>query len=259
MDGIFSRIKNIFRRRGYQKNKITKRLLTSQQFTDLEKIIGYPIKDQSHYVQALIHRSFLEELDEDDASNERLEFLGDAVLNLVTAEYLFNLYPDKDEGFLTKVRAKIVNRNSLAESAENIGLVKFLLINQNLSNTFSRGAKTVLSDAFEALVGALYLDQGLEACRVFIQKVLIDPIVEAGEHLIDENYKSQLLEFAQANKLELPDYRVIKEEGPQHERIFTVQVSVGGDILGVGKGKNKKTAEQNAAKKAMERIHKSQQ
>lgn len=259
MNGIFSRIKNIFRRRGSRKNKITKRLLTSQQFTDLEKIIGYPIKDQSHYVQALIHRSFLEELDEDDASNERLEFLGDAVLSLVTAEYLFNLYPDKDEGFLTKVRAKIVNRNSLAESAENIGLVRFLLMNQNLSNTFSRGAKTVLSDAFEALVGALYLDQGLEACRVFIRKVLIDPIVEAGEHLIDENYKSQLLEYAQANKLELPDYRVIKEEGPQHERTFTVQVSVGGEIVGVGKGKNKKTAEQNAAKKAMERIHKSQQ
>ncbi|GMU96417.1 MULTISPECIES: ribonuclease III [Ignavibacterium] len=258
MDGILSRIKSIFRKRGSLKSKSVRKLLTSEQFTELERIIGYQIKDQSHYVQALIHRSFLEELDEDDASNERLEFLGDAVLSLVTAEYLFHLYPDKDEGFLTKVRAKIVNRNSLAESAEEIGLVKFLLINQNLSNTFSRGAKTVLSDAFEALVGALYLDQGLEACRVFIRKVLIDPIVEAGEHLIDENYKSQLLEYAQANKLDLPDYRVVKEEGPQHDRIFTVQVSVGDNIIGIGKGKNKKTAEQNAAKKAMEKIHKSQ-
>jgi ribonuclease-3 len=258
LDGILSRIKSIFRKRGSLKSKSVRKLLTSEQFTELERIIGYQIKDQSHYVQALIHRSFLEELDEDDASNERLEFLGDAVLSLVTAEYLFHLYPDKDEGFLTKVRAKIVNRNSLAESAEEIGLVKFLLINQNLSNTFSRGAKTVLSDAFEALVGALYLDQGLEACRVFIRKVLIDPIVEAGEHLIDENYKSQLLEYAQANKLDLPDYRVVKEEGPQHDRIFTVQVSVGDNIIGIGKGKNKKTAEQNAAKKAMEKIHKSQ-
>lgn len=258
MDGIFSRIKKIFRRRVPKKNKLSKRLLTSQQFSDLEKIIGQQIKDQSYYVQALIHRSFLEELDEDDASNERLEFLGDAVLSLVTAEYLFNLYPDKDEGFLTKVRAKIVNRNSLAESAEEIGLVKFLLINQNLSNTFSRGAKTVLSDAFEALVGALYLDQGLDACRTFIRKVLIDPIVEAGEHLIDENYKSQLLEYAQANKMDLPNYKVIKEEGPQHERIFTVQVSLDNEILGIGKGKNKKSAEQNAAKKALENILKSQ-
>ncbi|GIV45795.1 MAG: ribonuclease 3 [Ignavibacterium sp.] len=259
MDGIFSRIKKIFRRRVTQKNKLSKRLLTAQQFSDLEKIIGYPIKDQSHYIQALIHRSFLEELDEDDASNERLEFLGDAVLSLITAEYLFHLYPDKDEGFLTKVRAKIVNRNSLAESAEEIGLVKFLLINQNLSNTFSRGAKTVLSDAFEALVGALYLDQGLDACRIFVRKVLIDPIVEAGEHLVDENYKSQLLEYAQANKLELPNYKVIKEEGPQHERTFTVQVSVGDKIVGIGKGKNKKSAEQNAAQKAIEKILKSQQ
>lgn len=131
-------------------------------------------------------------------------------------------------------------------------------MNQNLSNTFSRGAKTVLSDAFEALVGALYLDQGLEACRIFIRKVLIDPIVEAGEHLVDENYKSQLLEYAQANKLDLPNYKVIKEEGPQHERIFTVQVNVGDNIHGIGKGKNKKTAEQNAAQKALEKIQKSQ-
>ncbi|WP_337865070.1 ribonuclease III [Ignavibacterium sp.] len=255
---IFTRIKNIFSKRASQKNRTEKKLLTTKQFTDLEKIIGYPIKEQSHYVQALIHRSFLEELDEDDASNERLEFLGDAVLSLITAEYLFHLYPDKDEGFLTKVRAKIVNRNSLAESAEDIGLVKFLLMNQNLSNTFSRGAKTVLSDAFEALVGALYLDHGLEACRVFIRKVLIDPIVEAGEHLVDENYKSQLLEYAQANKLDLPNYKIIKEEGPQHERVFTVQVTVGSDIYGIGKGKNKKSAEQNAAQIALEKIQESQ-
>ncbi|WP_337873078.1 ribonuclease III [Ignavibacterium sp.] len=254
---IFTRIKNIFSKRASQKNRTEKKLLTTKQFTDLEKIIGYPIKEQSHYVQALIHRSFLEELDEDDASNERLEFLGDAVLSLITAEYLFHLYPDKDEGFLTKVRAKIVNRNSLAESAEDIGLVKFLLMNQNLSNTFSRGAKTVLSDAFEALVGALYLDHGLEACRVFIRKVLIDPIVEAGEHLVDENYKSQLLEYAQANKLDLPNYKIIKEEGPQHERVFTVQVTVGSDIYGIGKGKNKKSAEQNAAQIALEKIQES--
>jgi ribonuclease-3 len=258
LEGILSRIKNIFGRRASQKNKLSKKLLTTQQFNDLEKIIGYPVKDQSHYIQALIHRSYLEELDEDDASNERLEFLGDAVISLITAEYLFNLYPDKDEGFLTKVRAKIVNRNSLAESAEEIGLVKFLLINQNLSNTFSRGAKTVLSDAFEALVGALYLDQGLDACRVFIRKVLIDPMIEAGEHLIDENYKSQLLEYAQANKLDLPNYKVIKEEGPQHDRVFTVQVNVGDKIYGVGQGKNKKSAEQNAAQKALARIQKSQ-
>lgn len=258
MDVIFSRIKKFFRRRAYQKNNLSKRFLSAQQFSDLEKIIGYPIKNQSHYIQALIHRSFLEELDEDDASNERLEFLGDAVLNLITAEYLFNLYPNKDEGFLTKVRAKIVNRNSLAESAEDIGLVKFLLINQNLSNTFSRGARTILSDAFEALIGALYLDQGLDACRVFIRKVLIDPIIDAGEHLVDENYKSQLLEYAQANKLELPNYKVILEEGPQHDRIFTVQVNIGDEIVGIGKGKNKKSAEQNAAQKAMKKILESQ-
>jgi len=217
-----------------------KKILTPLKFSELEEIIGFPIKNKSHYIQALMHRSFLEELEDADVSNERLEFLGDSVLSLVVAEYLFENFPKENEGFLTKVRAKLVNRFALSDAAEDIGLANFILINQNLTNTFARASKTVLSDAFEAIVGAVYLDHGLEISKKFIHRVLIEPLTKDGEYLIDENYKSQLLEYAQANKIEVPNYIVIKEEGPQHDRIFTVKVNVGEVYFGVGTGKNKK-------------------
>jgi len=252
---LFSRLLKYFGFReesnnSHQVNKI----LTPLKFSELEELIGFPIKEKSHYIQALMHRSFLEELDDDDISNERLEFLGDSVLSLVVAEYLFENFPKENEGFLTKIRAKLVNRFALSDAAEEIGLANFILINQNLTNTFARASKTVLSDAFEAIIGAIYLDHGLEISKKFIYKVLIDPITKDGDYLIDENYKSQLLEFAQANKIEVPNYIVIEEEGPQHDRVFTVKVNVGEEYFGIGKGKNKKSAEQNAAKATLEKI-----
>lgn len=255
MGSIFSRFLNFFGVREESNNSHhVNKILTPQKFTQLEHIIGSPIKNKSHYIQALMHRSFLEELDEDDTSNERLEFLGDSVLSLVVAEYLFENFPKEDEGFMTKVRAKLVNRFALSDAAEEIGLASFILINQNLTNTFARASKTVLSDAFEAIVGAIYLDHGLETAKKFINRVLIEPITKADDYLVDENYKSQLLEYAQANKLEAPSYVVIKEEGPQHDRLFTIRVNVGEEYFGIGKGKNKKTAEQNAAKVTLNKI-----
>lgn len=257
MTVFFSRLISLF---GYGKtNKNSHpvdKILTRDKFSELEKIIGYPIKNKSHYIQALMHRSFLEELDEKDSSNERLEFLGDSVLSLIVAEYLFENFPNEDEGFLTKVRAKLVNKYALSEAAEDIGLENFILINQNLTNTFSRASKTVLSDAFEAIIGAIYLDHGLPVSKKFINKVLIDPIVKDNEYLKDENYKSQLLEYAQANKLEIPNYIVVKEEGPQHDRTFTIKVTIGNDFEGIGTGKNKKSAEQCAAKATLDQISK---
>lgn len=228
--------------------------LTPQKFSELEKILGFQIKNQSHYIQALMHRSFLEN-NHFDHSNERLEFLGDSVLSLIVAEYLFDNFPDEDEGFLTKVRAKLVNRIALAESANRIELNKYLLVNPQLANRFTAASKTVLSDALEALLGAVYLDHGLETCRTFIRKILIEPNEENGDYLIDENYKSQLLEYSQANRLEAPFYQVVSEDGPQHERIFTIKVTVGTEISGVGKGRNKKSAVQKAAQMAMSKIH----
>lgn len=233
------------------------KLLTHRKFAELESLTGVPIRDKSYYIQALMHRSFLEQNPDFAVSNERLEFLGDAVLNLTVAEYLFEIYSEEDEGFLTKVRAKLVNRIALAEGAERIGLSKFLLVSKNLSSSFTYGSRTVLADAFEALIGAIYLDNGLDGARNFIQKNLIEPSAKEGEHLIDENYKSQLLEYAQANKFENPIYTVIKEEGPQHNRLFTVQVAIDGQPYGEGKGRNKKSAEQNAAHAAMDKVHQS--
>ncbi len=255
MSSVFSRLLKYFSVREESNNSHqVKKILTPHKFTELEEIIGYPIKDKSHYIQALMHRSFLEELEDDDKSNERLEFLGDAVLSLIVAEYLFENFPNENEGFLTKIRAKLVNRFALSDAAEDIGLANFILINQNLTNTFARASKTVLSDAFEAIIGAIYLDHGLDISKKFIYKVLINPIVKEGEYLVDENFKSQLLEYAQANRMEVPNYIVVKEEGPQHDRVFTVKVSIGENYFGIGTGKNKKTAEQNAAKATLEKI-----
>ena len=230
-------------------------IFTPKKFKQLESLIGVPINNSSFYIQALMHRSYLEQNEEYDVSNERLEFLGDSVLSLVVAEYLFDAFSDKDEGFLTKVRAKIVNRLALADAAEKINLVEFLLVSKNISNTFANGSKTILSDALEALIGAVYLDNGLDSAKTFIQKILIQPNLKEGLYLIDENYKSQLLEFAQANKMENPSYVVIKEEGPQHNRIFTVKVVIGDSDYGFGKGKNKKSAEQKAAQAALEKLN----
>lgn len=230
-------------------------IFTPEKFKKLEKLTGSPINNSSYYIQALMHRSYLEQNEEYDVSNERLEFLGDSVLSLIVAEYLFDEFPEKDEGFLTKVRAKIVNRLALADAAEKINLAKFLLVSKNISNSFVNGSKTILSDALEALIGAIYLDNGLDSAKMFIQKILIQPNLKEGLYLIDENYKSQLLEFAQANKMDSPAYNVIKEEGPQHNRIFTVKVSIGDRDYGVGKGKNKKSAEQKAAQEALEKLN----
>jgi ribonuclease-3 len=248
-------LKKLKEREARKSTEIISRLLTPQKFAELEKLVGFHIKNRSYFIQALMHRSFLEQNNDYDVSNERLEFLGDSVLSLVVAEYLFEVFPEKDEGFLTKVRAKLVNRIALAEAADRISLVNFLLISKNLSSTFASGSRTVLSDALEALIGAIYLDNGLDGAKAFVMRVLIEPNTKEGVYLIDENFKSQLLEFAQAHKLENPVYTVIKEEGPQHNRIFTIKVVMGEREFGIGKGRNKKSAEQNAAKAALELIH----
>jgi len=249
---MFSGIVQKFKKN--KKIKMLTKLFTEEKIADLESVIGIKIKDKTLYVQALLHRSYLEGNNEQGISNERLEFLGDAVLNLIVAEFLYTSYPGKDEGFLTKFRAKVVNRTALANAANFIGLNKFILIGKNLSQSFKSGARTVLSDAFEALIGAIYLDTNIETVRSFINRILIQPIIREEDFLVDENFKSQLLEYVQANKMGSPSYIVVNEEGPQHNRIFIVKALVNGKEYGEGQGKNKKTAEQNAAKDAMRKL-----
>jgi ribonuclease-3 len=240
-----------------KKDFTSKEIQTSfpqEKFTQLEKIIGTTICNRNIYVEALIHRSFLEENEQFSFSNERLEFLGDSVLNLIIGEYLFNKFPNEEEGFLTKVRAKMVNRNALSIVAENLNLAEFLILGSNLPKSITHNSKSMLSDALEALIGAIYLDKGIETCKQFIQKKILEPALKNGEHLVDENYKSQLLEYAQANKLAIPVYQIVSEEGPHHDKTFIAEVIIGERVLGEGKGKSKKEAEQNAAQVALKKV-----
>ena len=234
--------------------KKLERLLSPDRVRKLERLIGFRINNEEFFLQALLHRSFLEQNSEFEVSNERLEFLGDAVLSVTVAEYLFKKFPDEDEGFLTKVRAKFVNKIALSDVAQEVNLSELLLVGKNLLPGFSINSKTILADAFEALIGAIYLENGLKAAQTFISRVLIIPYSKAGIHLIDENFKSQLLEYTQAKRLESPVYSVVKEEGPHHDKIFTIKVTIGENEYGIGKGRSKKVAEQNAAEEAIRKI-----
>jgi len=225
-----------------------------EKFNQLEKVIGTTIGNKKIYLEALIHRSYLEENEQFSLSNERLEFLGDSVLNLIIGEYLFNKFPQEEEGFLTKVRAKMVNRNALSLVADNLNMGELLIISSSVPKSITHNSKSMLSDALEALIGAIYLDKGLETCQKFIQKNILEPALKNGEHLVDENYKSQLLEYAQANKLTIPVYQIVSEEGPHHDKTFIAEVIIGEKVLGEGKGKSKKEAEQNAAQVALKKV-----
>lgn len=250
----FARFLEIFKTQ--KKDRTQSEILNSfpeENFKTLERIIGSPPGNKQIYLEALIHRSYLEENDQLNSSNERLEFLGDSVLNLAIGEYLFKNFPNEEEGFLTKVRAKLVNRNALSNTAEQLNLSDLLILSNNVPKSVAQSSKSMLSDALEALIGALYLDKGLESCKKFIQKNILEPSLKNGEYLVDENFKSQLLEYAQANKLDVPVYQIISEEGPHHDKTFTAEVILEGKVLGNGKGKSKKEAEQNAAREALGR------
>ena len=252
-----SRLRDLFRPQQknptIQNNHIS---FPTEKFTRLEKILGTAISDKNIYLEAFIHRSFLEENEQFEFSNERLEYLGDSVLNLVIGEFLFNKFPKEEEGFLTKVRAKMVNRNALSSVAEEINIADFIILSSNIPKNITQNSKSILSDTLEALIGALYLDKGIESCRNFILKNIVEPVLKEGEYLVDENFKSQLLELAQANKLANPVYHITNEAGPHHDKTFTVEVRIDDKVFGKGVGKSKKEAEQYAAKKALEKLQK---
>lgn len=241
-------------------DKLVKRFKTKILFQNiidvnsLESLLGFKIKNVNIYLKALTHRSFLEIHPELEKSNERLEFLGDAVLNMIVAHYLFENYSDEEEGFLTKTRASLVNRYHLYDVSEKIQLKKYLLFNQRYIGESEDGFKTILADTLEALIGAIFLDQGLIAAEKFVLGKIIYPYEENQEYLIDTNYKGQLLEYTHANKLDSPHYVIVSIEGPEHRKEFTVDVYIGEEKLGTGKGKNKKTAEQNAARIALSKL-----
>lgn len=223
-------------------------------FDRFEHIIGYHPKNWSLFFESLLHRSFLQYVDEQWKSNERLEFLGDAVLNSLVAEHLYKSYAAMEEGDLTKIRSRLVNRKTLAQRAKDLRLPDFLLLSSSAVQSIDSGSESILSDAFEAIIGAIYLDGGLTAAREFVQQTLLSESGVLNTALTDDNYKSALLEYSQGRSLGAPHYMIVREDGPDHDRRFTVEVFLGSESYGIGSGRSKKDAEQAAAAQALEKI-----
>ena len=228
--------------------------LDRERLRELERRIEYRIRTENHFVRALLHRSYLQQNRSAGSSNERMEFLGDSILNLIVGEYLYNHYPVAEEGDLTKMRSRLVNRKALAAYAKAIRLADFILTSPSASSGLGKGQDTISADTFEAIIAAIYLDGGFDEARRFVERRVLSAVKSGAVLTADDNYKSMLLEYAQANGLGIPRYTIVLEEGPDHDRTFTVEVSLSDGRRGRGKGKNKKEAEQAAASRALEHL-----
>ena len=219
-------------------------------FSELEKKIGYCFKNQDFIYEALSHSSYANEKKKQRKSNERLEFLGDSILSLVVSQYLFEHYPDLPEGKLTKIRAALVCEKSLHRFALKINLGDYLLLGKGEVHTGGRERPSILADAFEAVIAAIYLDGGLESAREHILHFIPNNIPEKHSILFGD-YKTALQEVIQKNPEEKVDYQLIEESGPDHNKTFVVEVYLNSNVIGKGIGKSKKEAEQMAAKEAL--------
>lgn len=215
----------------------------------LQNNLGYQFKNPALLSRALTHSSYANERHVDTGDNERLEFLGDSVLGFITAEYLFANHRDFPEGELTKLRAYAVCEKSLFSYAEEIGLGNYLKLGKGEERTGGRTRPSVLSDAFEAVIAAIYLDGGMDEAKKFVLRFVV-PYVEAKPTFKD--YKTMLQEVVQKNQGETLEYVLVSETGPDHDKCFTVEVHLNSNVLGRGIGGSKKKAEQNAAKEALE-------
>ena len=219
----------------------------------IQKNLNYTFKDLDILKIALTHSSYANENKLGiNKSNERLEFLGDAILNLIVSEYLYNKYENYPEGELTKIRAKVVCESSLAYAGKKIDLGDFLLLGKGEESTGGRLRKSILADAVEAIVGAIYMDSDFITTNDLLLEMFEEDIVSAvakGDLFID--YKTELQERLQRDKKTNIEYTVIKEEGPDHSKIFHIEVRGNEEAIGIGSGRNKKEAEQMAAKEAL--------
>jgi ribonuclease III len=225
------------------------------EFDDLQARIEYRFKDRGLLEHALTHKSrAAEDVSGGVADNESLEFLGDAVLGLVVADTLFRQYPTYDEGQKSKIKAAVVSTHSLARHAEQMRLGDHLILGRGEEKTGGRFKQALLADAYEALIAAIYLDGGLEAAATFLRRELKEAIDAGSMQTFARDYKSALQERLQALGRGLPDYRVSGEAGPDHRKLFSVEVMSGGEVLGAATGKAKKEAEQEAARLALEKL-----
>jgi len=227
-------------------------------FTDLERIIGYRFRDRERLVEALTHRSTLGDLrpGEKRITYERLEFLGDSVLSLVTSDFLMRSFPEENEGQLTKKKSLIVSKGVLTKIAEEIGVKPHIILSESAARGGVADQDSVLTAVLEALIGAIYLDGGMEPARIFVETTILSDIDEFLEHRDHINYKSLLQEYSQSRFHTYPRYAVRSTAGPEHDKIFVIEVKVRGKEVGKGRGKSKKDAEQMAAKEALHMLRK---
>ena len=221
---------------------------------ELENAIGYRFRDISLLQNALTHSSYANERWHNSLlSNERLEFLGDSVLGMLVAEYLYKTFPDRPEGELTRMRADMVCEKTLAKVANGLGLGKHLLLGKGEEQGGGRSRESILADAVESVIAACYLDGGMTAAVQFIQKfILVNVPVPK---LQNAAYKTALQELVQQKKNQVLAYKLVGESGPDHDKQFRVELTLNGEVVGVGTGSSKKRAEQAAAQKALEKLY----
>ena len=220
---------------------------------DLEDAIGYRFKNISLLQNALTHSSYANERWHNSLkSNERLEFLGDSILGMVVAEYLYGNFPDRPEGELTRMRADIVCEKSLAAVAARINLGQHLMLGNGEEQSGGRSRDSILADAVESVIAASFLDGGMDAAKQFIQKFILTEVPVKKLHNAD--YKTALQELVQQKKNQTLSYVLVGESGPDHDKRFEVEVSLNGRVIGVGSGSSKKRAEQMAAQVALENL-----
>ena len=223
-------------------------------YTELENTIDHIFVDKSHLIKALTHSSFSNELKSKGVAsecNERMEFLGDSVLSLITTEYLFEHYPDTAEGLLSKIRAATVSEKALGLFANEISLGDYLYLGHGEDMSGGRTRISLLSDAFEALLAAIYLDSNIDEVKRFLLPYVIKRIDEVVEKDISTDFKTQLQQIVQQEHGEILHYEVVSEDGPPHDRTFTVKAFLNSNEIGTGKGHSKREAEQAAARSAL--------
>jgi len=220
----------------------------------LSKLIGIPFDNGDLLQQSLYHRSYLNEAGHDVESNERMEFLGDAVLGIIVSDKLYRDYPALSEGHLSQLRALLVRWDALAQAAERINLGDYLVLGRGEELSGGRKRPSNLAGGFEALIGAAYLDGGITKARRLVLKLLKPDFEEIAARGVTADSKSELQHISQTRWHEIPQYRLVSSEGPDHAKLFTVEVAVGDQVLGEGQGRNKKQAELNAARQALETL-----
>lgn len=219
---------------------------------DLEEAIGYLFEDVSLLDEALAHKSYANEAGPEVPHNERLEFLGDAVLALVVSDLLFSLRPMLTEGEMSRIRAYLVKEESLEQVARNFNLGGYLRLGRGEEQSGGRDKASIVADAFEAVVAAIYLDGGFDLAYGFVEGIFRPVITETGTDAIERDSKTRLQEFCQARYGKAPTYRPVSDSGPDHDKVFEVEIVVGKRVLARGRGKSKKEAEQRAAQDALE-------